>query len=91
VIAVTPAVKVLSVFITVKRPGVNATLFPGSLFSTTREAEKRDPGNEVGVNVANINTINDISITNISKRNSRLLSTPASSGEGNNFRYAATS
>ena len=30
-------------------------------------------------------------LTNISKRNSLLLSTPASSGDGNNFKYAATS
>ena len=30
---------------------MNATSFPGSLSaSLTREAEKRDPGNEVGVN-----------------------------------------
>ena len=35
--------------------------------------------------------VNHCYLTNISKRNSRLLSTPASSGEGKSFKYAATS
>ena len=59
---------------------LHTTSFEGSLFSTTKEAEKRDPGNEIALYTAST-VDNKLSLTGVTDRtfvNRKLLFSPGS-------------